>query len=949
MTREYTGKKVIKRLIAFSLCTTVAVTTAFFGVPLGAKAAEEDNTVYTIGVKDDRNWTISENGADGEAGAISTKGVLLWSGDQVISSSRSFSEDNTMIKCHHGTNPPPAYWYSHYVGFTISSADEAVTLDALGDLVSGEAEMITGGTMNSTTGETDGKTTGKLAYGKSFTAKTPVFVEYDKTTNETYSTQCDCEAKTEWNRYQYYLYSFKVHKINTSPVTINFANDAAAFWKSETYPKSVGFEISKDDTIYKYEVPTKIGYVFDGWDFKDSSGNDVSGVISDSKDGTITFAGVNGSNWQTMDAMSKDGSITATPTWKQKDLTIHYDPDGGVYSSSVCIVTKNNKSYDLNKDDTSLFAEAKREGYTFEGWYLDDTKLTCLADIPKTKWDSSQIYDVKAKWTSVNPPDYTIDATNGTLTVKSENGFPSQEYGEYAKRVIVNKGITEIPIGAFQYFKMEEIELPDTIKTIGNAAFLGCDRLKTITIPEGVTEIKYRCFDSCNEMEEVVLPDSVVSIGETAFNYVGSNLTTGVTIRLSSQLESIGQYVFCNANIAEIYIPGSITAISDKAFLKANIAAVTFAGTEEQWAALCEQAEELKAATVTYVEPVAPHVHDAKLVPEVAATCTMAGVKAYYTCTCGKYFEDKDCKTIISDLAAWQTGAGLLAKKEHSLKKTVAKTATCTTAGNQEYWTCDCGKWFADAAATKEITDKTSVAVAATGHKWDDGKVTKEATASEAGAKTFTCSVCGATKTESIPATGSPEKGETVKDDKGTASYVVTGTDEKNPTVTYAGTEDSKAKTVKIPSTVEVDGVTYQVTAIADNACKNNKTITKVTIPKNVTTIGKNAFSGCTKLKTVSIGSRVTTVEANAFKGCKALTKITLPEKTTKIGANAFDGCKNLKTITIKSKKLTAKSISKNAFKGISSKVTIKVPKGKAKTYRALFRKKGLNKKITVK
>ena len=285
----------------------------------------------------------------------------------------------------------------------------------------------------------------------------------------------------------------------------------------------------------------------------------------------------------------------------------------------------------------------------------------------------------------------------------------------------------------------------------------------------------------------------------------------------------------------------------------------------------------------------------------------------------------------------------------HTTTRVAAKAASCTTEGNVEYYTCSCGKWFADAAATKEITDKTSVAVAATGHKWDDGKVTKEATASEAGAKTFTCSVCGATKTESIPATGSPEKGETVKDDKGTASYVVTGTDEKNPTVTYAGTEDSKAKTVKIPSTVEVDGVTYQVTAIADNACKNNKTITKVTVPKSVTTIGKNAFSGCTKLKTVSIGSQVTTIEANAFKGCKSLTTVTLPEKTTKIGANAFNGCSKLKTITIKSKKLTAKSVSKNAFKGISSKVTIKVPKGKAKAYKALFRKKGLSKKVTVK
>lgn len=245
----------------------------------------------------------------------------------------------------------------------------------------------------------------------------------------------------------------------------------------------------------------------------------------------------------------------------------------------------------------------------------------------------------------------------------------------------------------------------------------------------------------------------------------------------------------------------------------------------------------------------------------------------------------------------------------HALTKVEAKEPTATTDGNKAYWTCSCGKVFADEQG------KTETTVAAM----------------------------------TIPATGIPQKGETVQDDAGTASYVVTGTDEKNPTVTYAGTENSKAKTVKIPTTVQAGGVTYQVTAIADNAFKNNKTVTKVTIPKSVTTIGKNAFSGCAKLKTVTVGSKVTTVGANAFKGCKALTTVTLPDKTTKIGANAFNGCSKLKTITIKSKKLTAKSVSKNAFKGISAKTTIKVPKGKAKAYRTLFLKKGLSKKVTVK
>ena len=53
----------------------------------------------------------------------------------------------------------------------------------------------------------------------------------------------------------------------------------------------------------------------------------------------------------------------------------------------------------------------------------------------------------------------------------------------------------------------------------------------------------------------------------------------------------------------------------------------------------------------------------------------------------------------------------------HNLTLVAAKAATCTTAGNSAYYTCDgCDKWFADATGSVEITDKTSVKIPATGH-----------------------------------------------------------------------------------------------------------------------------------------------------------------------------------------------------------------------------------------
>ena len=59
----------------------------------------------------------------------------------------------------------------------------------------------------------------------------------------------------------------------------------------------------------------------------------------------------------------------------------------------------------------------------------------------------------------------------------------------------------------------------------------------------------------------------------------------------------------------------------------------------------------------------------------------------------------------------------------HNLTLVPAKAPTCTEKGNTAYYTCDgCDKWFEDATGASEITDKTSVILAATGHSASDWK-----------------------------------------------------------------------------------------------------------------------------------------------------------------------------------------------------------------------------------
>ena len=303
------------------------------------------------------------------------------------------------------------------------------------------------------------------------------------------------------------------------------------------------------------------------------------------------------------------------------------------------------------------------------------------------------------------------------------------------------------------------------------------------------------------------------------------------------------------------------------------------------------------------------------------ATCTEAGYTGDTYC--------KDCKKTIA------TGTETEALG-HDMTKTVSERVepTCEAEGKEVVIGCTRCDYTEGGAVLKAV-----------GHIWDEGKVTKEPDENSEGVKTYTCEKCNKTKTESIPkkdSTQKPQPSQPVQkpqptqkpqqsqtnvgrtDDKKTGKYVILNAMKKE--VAFSASVSKNKKTVTIPNTVKISGVTYKVTQIADNAFRNNKKITKVTIGNNVRVIGNNAFRGAARLKTVVIGKNV-----------------------SKIGSYAFSGCKKLKTIIIKTRKLTTKTVSRTAFKGTPKTTTVKVPGNKTKTYKKLLKKKGLKSKKIVK
>ncbi len=89
------------------------------------------------------------------------------------------------------------------------------------------------------------------------------------------------------------------------------------------------------------------------------------------------------------------------------------------------------------------------------------------------------------------------------------------------------------------------------------------------------------------------------------------------------------------------------------------------------------------------------------------------------------------------------------------------------------------------------------------------------------------------------------------------------------------------------------------IKGIGAGAFKDNKTIRKIVIKKDVQTIEENAFDGCSNLVNVKMGNNVTQIQAQAFRECRKLYSVKFSKLLTSIDEEAFLGCKKLKTIRL--------------------------------------------------
>ena len=141
-----------------------------------------------------------------------------------------------------------------------------------------------------------------------------------------------------------------------------------------------------------------------------------------------------------------------------------------------------------------------------------------------------------------------------SITVESGNTFYDSRENCNA---IIKTSTNELVTGC------KNTVIPNSVTSIGQAAFADCSGLTSVTIPNSVTSIGGAAFSDCTGLTSVTIPNSVASIGSWAF--WGCTSLTSVTI--PNSVTSIGMYAFSGCSgLTSVTIPNSVTSIREGAF-----------------------------------------------------------------------------------------------------------------------------------------------------------------------------------------------------------------------------------------------------------------------------------------------------------------------------------------------------------------------------------------------
>ena len=441
-----------------------------------------------------------------------------------------------------------------------------------------------------------------------------------------------------------------------------------------------------------------------------------------------------------------------------------------------------------------------------------------------------------------------------------------------------------------------------------------------------VVAIGDRAFENRTDLRTVMIPDSVTEMGGYAFN----NCTNLSNVTLSKNLESMGSSAFGNCDgLTQIEIPKSLDiggnyylgAFSDCA----NIKKVTFErGTTKIASSLfcgCTGIEKIDIPdTVTIIQDYAFKECKNLSTVNIPESVTEIGSKAFYECISLSNVNIPDSVTKIGGYAFYQCKNLVNVTLSKNLEK-----MDCNAFGNCDGLTqieipksLDVGGdyysgAFADCANLKKVTfERGTTKIASnllcgcTGIEKIDIPDTVKV-----------IQVCAFKECKNLSTVNIPDSVIEIEGWAFESCSVLTKIGIPNQTLSIAGAAFRNCTSltdIHLPSMLK---------AISSSTFEGCKKLTTINFPSTLTMIGNSAFSGCESLPEAILPSGVEKIESNAFKNCKAMKKAVVPDTVSSIGSSAFYGCEALADITLGSK---LKKIESQTFYGCTALPSIMIP-----------------------
>ena len=403
------------------------------------------------------------------------------------------------------------------------------------------------------------------------------------------------------------------------------------------------------------------------------------------------------------------------------------------------------------------------------------------------------------------------------------------------------------------------IIIPETVKTvityrvvgIGDAAFLGCTSLTSITIPNSVTNIGISAFYGCSSLLSISIPNNVTNIDNNAFR--GCTSLTSVTI--PNSVMSIGDYAFYGCSgLTSITIPNRVTYIGEYTFKGCtSLTSVTIGeSVSEIGKSAFESCTSLTSVVWNAIHCVNFIIPDAPFPNSVTSFTFGEKVEHVPAYLC---YDMSVLASITIPNSVTSIGGGAFSGCSSLTSVTIPNSVT--SIGTYAFQGC---------SSLSSVTIPNNV------------------TSIEAGA----FSGCSSLTSITLPDSIKNIKYWTFESCSSLTSITIPNS------VTYIDYNAFRGCSSLTSVTIG-----ESVSEIGNSAFENCTSLTSITIGESVSKIGYSAFSGCSSLTSITIPNSIRSIGDWAFRDCSSLTYIELLYIYIVIPDDALRGCINLTDIYV--------------------------------------------------